>query len=309
MRFSGSSTGVVYGIAAALEAYLQGAGAVRYTGAPNAFGDGVATMTLIGNDGEDQTTFGTININLSDVVDTQIGGSGNDRLTGDNGQDVLIGNGGNDLIRGGAGADTMAGGEGIDWLQYTGSDAGVTVDLNADPVTGMQAASGGDAEGDGIMEFENILGSSFDDFLIGDAGRNVIYGGDGDDLLAGWSGNDVLNGGAGADGFIFVIDSTNPGNPQIGGGDVATVLDFTATDDSILIISISDPAFTLDVLPENIVSNANGQAETVDQFIIYNTTTGELSFDFDANGTVYDAAVFADIGLDHTLTVDNFAFL
>ena len=63
------------------------------------------------------------------------------------------------------------------------------------------------------------------------------------------------------------------------------------------------------MLPENIVSNATGQAETVDQFIIYNTTTGELSFDFDANGTVYDAAVFADIGLDHTLTVDNFAFL
>jgi len=60
-------------------------------------------------------------------------------------------------------------------------------------------ASGGDAEGDTGFNFQNILGSAFNDVLTGCGCPNVLNGGDGDDALNGRAGDDVLKGGAGND--------------------------------------------------------------------------------------------------------------
>jgi serralysin len=79
----------------------------------------------------------------------------------------------------------------------------VTVDLNADPITGLQTASGGDAAGDQIEGFEKAYGSRYADVLIGNDDRNVLIGNDGADTLTGNGGNDVIRGGAGADRFVF----------------------------------------------------------------------------------------------------------
>ncbi|MEH6755835.1 MAG: hypothetical protein V7788_16930, partial [Alphaproteobacteria bacterium] len=209
---------------------------------------------------------------------------------------------------GGAGADTLSGGEGVeDWLQYIGSDAGVTVDLGGS-TPGVQTASGGHAEGDVISGFENVRGSNFDDALIGDANRNVIYGGDGDDTLSGFSGNDVLSGGAGTDSFVFLIDGDQVGGPLVGGGGVARILDFDVAADKIVLVSLFNPTFSIVPIPENFVSNATGQAETGEQFFIYNTATGELSIDVDGSGLQYEAIVFADLSPNLALSVDNFDF-
>ncbi|MEH6755864.1 MAG: calcium-binding protein, partial [Alphaproteobacteria bacterium] len=136
----------------------------------------------------------------SDFADVLIGNDERNYLIGDDGADSIASNGGNDVIRGGAGADTLSGGEGVeDWLQYIGSDAGVTVDLNADPITGIQSASGGDATGDQVQGFEYVRGSDFADVLIGNDERNYLIGDDGADNIAGNGGNDVIGGGAGAD--------------------------------------------------------------------------------------------------------------
>jgi Ca2+-binding RTX toxin-like protein len=134
------------------------------------------------------------------------GGGGNDILDGGNDGDILYGEAGNDTIIGGAGQDYLDGGAGIDTVVYTGSSAGVTVDL------AKGAASGGDADGpaqvvgrgtvirhDILAGFENAVGSSFNDHLIGDAQANVLSGGAGDDTLTGGLGADTLNGGAGSD--------------------------------------------------------------------------------------------------------------
>ena len=90
--------------------------------------------------------------------------------------------------RRGRGADRLNGGGGTrDILDYTYSDAGVTVNL----ATGV--VSGGHAEGDTIGGFENIRGSSHDDTLIGDGGDNEIWGGRDADRLDGGVGTDTLD--------------------------------------------------------------------------------------------------------------------
>ena len=144
-------------------------------------------------------------------------------LWGLGGDDSLVGGAGNDTIEGGAGADEMDGGvqsgrtdtqasTEMNTLSYTGSDAGVTVNL------ATAGASGGHAQGDEIETYEltlndgtddeteidvatfvNLTGSMHNDHLTGDMFANTLAGGDGDDSLRGGDEADTLNGGPGAD--------------------------------------------------------------------------------------------------------------
>ncbi|MFN0191090.1 MAG: calcium-binding protein, partial [Aestuariivirga sp.] len=76
------------------------------------------------------------------------------------------------------------------------SGAGVLVNLT----TGT--GSFGDAEGDTFNGFEDIVGSFFNDFLIGDGNQNTLNGSDGNDVLSGLGGVDLLWGGNGQD-FLY----------------------------------------------------------------------------------------------------------
>lgn len=144
------------------------------------------------------------------------GNSGNDWISGRAGNDTLIGGGGNDYLDGGAEADVLDGGSGIDLASYSASKQGLTVDLS------NNAINTGNASGDSYSSIENILGSRFDDFIIGDNGANlllgnsgsdtlegaggddILRGGRGDDRLTGGEGNDTLDGGFGSDVFVFI---------------------------------------------------------------------------------------------------------
>ncbi|MGR3592192.1 MAG: malectin domain-containing carbohydrate-binding protein [Limimaricola soesokkakensis] len=136
-----------------------------------------------------------------------IGSDENDKLLGSKAGNVLIG---------GAGADVLNGRGGKDWADYSGSEAGVTVNL------ATRSGVGGDAEGDRLLKIENVHGSTMKDTLIGDGGKNVLVGDDGRDKLTGGGGGDKLDGGAGndrvlggggADSFIF-----DEGNDKLVGG-------------------------------------------------------------------------------------------
>ncbi len=135
---------------------------------------------------------------LSDVLAYDPGTAGDDTLSGGAGNDQIFGEDGNDVVQGGAGADAMDGGDGIDTLDYSGSNSGVTVNLESG--TGIR----GDATGDTFTRFENVTGSSFDDILIGDAADNALVGTGGDDILRGLAGADDLGGGAGSDTASYV---------------------------------------------------------------------------------------------------------
>ena len=97
------------------------------------------------------------------------------------------------MIEGGIGEDALDGGAGSDTVSYKNSEQKVVVNL------GTNENSGGDAEGDTLLNFENIIGSKGDDTLTGDDGDNVLEGGAGRDLIRGGAGDDILQGGEGFD--------------------------------------------------------------------------------------------------------------
>ncbi len=183
---------------------------------------------LFGNGGDDTLAGGQGNDTLrggkgDDLLD---GGGDDDLLLGERGDDTLQGGDGNDTLTASPGADVLLGGRlaadgsfvadtGRDTVDYSASDAGVTVDLSRVP-RGQPAGRagalgvGGYAEGDVLHSIENLIGSDYTDLLRGTDGVDVLAGGGGDDWddpdtaaveggLFGLAGDDTLRGGDGRD--------------------------------------------------------------------------------------------------------------
>ena len=149
-----------------------------------------------GGHAEGDVIVGVANVVGSGYGDVLRGGYKSNQLSGGGGNDRLSGRGGDDHLNGGAGADRLIGGAGVDMVSYRKSDRGVTVDL------GEGTGKGGHAEGDVIVQVENVVGSEYGDVLRGDDGVNWLSGGGGNDRLSGRGGDDWLVGGAGADRLI-----------------------------------------------------------------------------------------------------------
>ena len=139
---------------------------------------------------------GNLIIARDTVIENFIAGSGDDLvagnavanyLSGRDGDDRLWGSGGDDILEGGAGADRLDGDAGLDWVSYRGSDAAVTVNL------GLGTVMGGHAEGDVLIEIENVIGSDYEDVLVGNDGANRLEGGAGADQLDGGAGIDWVS--------------------------------------------------------------------------------------------------------------------
>ncbi|MGA1830878.1 beta strand repeat-containing protein [Rhizobium wenxiniae] len=114
------------------------------------------------------------------LVENIIGSMFGDQLRGSEVANLLSGLDGNDNLQGLGGADTLIGGAGIDTASYSLSTAGVTVTL-AD--SGNGTGVGGDAQGDLLSTIENLIGSTFDDILIGNSATNRLEGGAGNDTF------------------------------------------------------------------------------------------------------------------------------
>ncbi|MBY0336685.1 MAG: FG-GAP-like repeat-containing protein [Acetobacteraceae bacterium] len=173
-----------------------------------------ATFTLFS-----QAT-GTIRGTGTTLADSIHGGAGNDSLFGYGQNDTLQGQGGDDTVEGGAGNDSLDGGAGNDTLSYAGAAAGVTVSL----AVGNAQNTGG-AGTDIATNFENLLGSAFNDTLTGHDGANTIEGGGGNDLLAGGQGIDTVSyAGAGA-GVTVSLDMAQAQNTGGAGTDTLTAFE------------------------------------------------------------------------------------
>ena len=127
------------------------------------------------------------------------GGSGNDVLGGTSGDDAILGLGGNDWIYGGQGNDTLDGGAGRDEVWYAGagtyfpgiSDT-ISVGVSVNLLTGT--ATGG-AGTDTLIGIEDVVGSDFNDLLIGDDGANYLGGAKGNNIYDGGLGDDTIDDG------------------------------------------------------------------------------------------------------------------
>src|SRR5215468_3225408 len=158
-----------------------------YTDSRSAVTVSLATGTGSGGDAEGDTLAQIENLAGSVFDDSLTGDNGANVLTGNAGNDSLSGLGGDDILIGGAGADHLDGGAGTNTASYASSPGAVVVDLAAG------TGSGGDAEGDTLVNIENITGSAFADRLTGDGNANTLNGGAGDDLLIGGAGSDTAS--------------------------------------------------------------------------------------------------------------------
>ncbi|WP_417255418.1 Hint domain-containing protein [Celeribacter halophilus] len=267
--------------------------------------------TVEAGDGDD-----TIASGLGD--DIVYGGAGDDTIDGGTGDDTLYGEEGDDTFIGGDGADSMSGGSGQDTIDYSESDEAVSVDLS----TGSY--SGGDAEGDSGSGIDGIIGSDYDDTLIGfdsegtgdDAFTNQFWGGDGDDYIDGAGGDDKLYGEAGND-TIYGGD----GNDTIDGGTGDDTIDGGAGADDISAGSGNDTVFGGD--GDDTIYGYEG-SDTVyggdgDDYINTRTSTGtgqpDTGFDHpDSSALDYSAdsapsndmdTVYGGAGNDTILTGDD----
>ena len=141
------------------------------------------------------------------------------------GNDTYIGTVEDDYIYGGEGADTIDGnahGDAGDTVDYWSSNEGIIVNLE----TG--AGIGGDAEGDTLINIENVHGSyNYSNHIIGNASDNYLQGGQQADTLIGGAGNEIFNSG-GYDQIL--IDTFNGGADydiiEFGGFESYPVLNF-----------------------------------------------------------------------------------
>ena len=172
-------------------------------------------------------------------IENVIGSNANDSLFGDLRANILLGGLGNDSLSGGAGNDTLDGGNGTDNLSYIYAASAVSLTLNG---TIASSASVSATDIDSIVNFENVLGSVWNDTIVGDSGANSIagitgndclFGGDGADTIASGPGNDTIDGGAGIDlldiGYTAAASSVNlaTGRSSVtGGGDADFLSNF-----------------------------------------------------------------------------------
>lgn len=134
-------------------------------------------------------------------VDSMTGGAGDQSMYGFQANDTLDGGVGDDLINGGEGNDLLTGGSGFDIVDYSDSQAAVTVFLWEN-----KARDDGFGGIDQIYGFEAIQGSAFNDTLAGDTYNNTLYGNGGMDTFIATDGNDTYYGGDGSGDWVDYAD-------------------------------------------------------------------------------------------------------
>jgi Ca2+-binding RTX toxin-like protein len=230
-----------------------------------------------------------------------VNGTGNDFanfIEGNSGDNLLDGRGGDDKLYYSGGNDTFLGGDGDDTVDFSDvagthttpiGQVGVSVNLGSVTIGDLapgRSYSGALKETVVLSSIENIVGTKFGDFIIGndenntieglagidliDGGRGFdrIDGGDGADVIRGGKGGDNLFGGAGEDIFIYgnyATDSNADSTYVFDGTDVSpladVIFDFERGADKIALNEIdaviggADSAFSANITYSSIVGS------------------------------------------------------
>lgn len=296
------------------DSFVGGAGSdwIDYNYNPTAL-----NITLAAGGAQQTINAGSFGTDTISGVENLAGSANNDFLKGNELSNMLRGRGGNDTLNGGDGTE-------IDYVDYKNASGSVTVTWSASANTATSSGADGvdtiiNIEGgrgsmsfndtfvaglystyfDGrggvdtlsfaqfgtaksinlslttaqsgytVLNIENLIGGSAGDTLTGNAGANTLNGGAGNDTLDGGAGNDIFR-------FSNALGANNV--DQINNYDVAT--------DSIQLENAIFAKLTVTgtLAAGNFVSNTTGQAVDANDYIIYESDTGILSYDADGSG-------------------------
>ncbi|WP_413744073.1 cadherin-like domain-containing protein [Synechococcus sp. MIT S9451] len=145
-----------------------------------------SSIMVMGNAGNNDITSG-------DGDDTVMAGDGDDTIYTGSGDDKVEAGNGNDLIIGGEGAgdDSYDGGSGVDTIKYTSATDDIVVDLSKGIAGSKNGSDKAGIGSDTLTGIESVIGSYYDDLLIGDSADNIFEAERGNDTIKGGRGNDI----------------------------------------------------------------------------------------------------------------------
>ncbi|MER8825463.1 calcium-binding protein [Mesorhizobium sp. M0817] len=231
------------------------------------------------------------------LATTNAAGTGTINLVGNEFAQTIQGNAGANYINGMGGADTMTGYGGYDTyivdnagdkvVEVAGGSgdrvfASVSYALSADAHVELLGTT--KSSGTGAI---NLTGNAFAQTIQGNAGANVIKGGGGTDTLTGNGGNDA---------FVF--------NTALGTGNIDRVTDFNKSQDKIHLDDAIFAGLKLGGLSSGAFFAGKAAHDSSDH-IIYNSSTGALSFDSDGIGGAAQTQ-FATLSPGLSLTAASF---
>ncbi|MER8639897.1 MULTISPECIES: calcium-binding protein, partial [unclassified Mesorhizobium] len=275
---------------------------VGYGGNDTYYVDNAGDRVFEAVGGGTDRVFATVSHTLSagseiELLATNPSGTSAINLTGNEFAQSIGGNAGANVINGGGGADTMVGYGGNDTYYVDnagdrvyeavggGTDrvfAAVSHALSASSQIELLATTS--PSGTSAI---NLTGNAFAQTIQGNAGANVISGGGGADILTGNGGNDA---------FVF--------NSALGPGNIDKVTDFNKLQDKIQLDDAVFAGLKLGGLSSDAFFAGTAAHDSSDH-IIYNSSTGALSFDSDGIGGAAQIQ-FATLSPGLSLTAGSF---
>ncbi|TIU28057.1 MAG: calcium-binding protein [Mesorhizobium sp.] len=264
---------------------LQGAGAhtmIGYGGNDTYYVDNAGDRVVEAAGGGTDKVLAAVSYALSAGSQVELlgtrnaAGTGAINLTGNEFAQTIQGNAGANVINGLAGADTMVGFGGNDdyYVDNAGDKAVESSGQGQDRVWtsvsyALSAGSSIEVLGttkDAGTTAINLTGNALAQTIQGNAGANVINGGGGADKLSGFGGNDI---------FVF--------KTALGAGNIDRITDFNKLQDKIHLDDAIFAGLKLGGLTSTAFFAGTAAHDSSDR-IIYNNSTGALSFDSDGIG-------------------------
>ncbi|MBF9197946.1 calcium-binding protein [Microvirga terrestris] len=329
-----------------IQGSATGIDTIKFTSASEASDIDIHDIQFVNWNRPNQTILVDLNTNNDLALDDRfVGSAAGERVTAGNGRDLLYGNAGDDYLDGGDDIDVLDGGEGNDTLiggnggktdgpnilkGGNGNDvykfnekADVIIDTGGldsrmvsknttmstkDKLEGLAAdeAAGGKSI--------NLTGNTKANLLIGHNGKNSIKGMNGNDILEGRLGADKLDGGAGNDKLYGGLGNDNltggAGKDTFYfdtflGGNVDKIVSFSTKDDRIALDRDIFTALTGSKLASSSFYIGTKAKDAGDR-IIYNKSSGALSYDADGSGTAVGAIKFATLDKNLKLSASDF---
>ncbi len=176
-------------------------------------------------------------------------------------------------------------------------DANFIIGITASADVDVRAGEGSDTVY-GHDGRNSLHGDAGNDTLYGRGGKDLLNGNAGADYMDGGYGNDTVTGGTGKDVFLFTAKlGTSKTDRKV---NFDTIKDFSVRDDSLWLDNAifkklgSGSAANPKLLASKFFK-VSDKAKDTNDYIIYNKTTGVLSYDADGSGTRYAAIEFAQL--------------